>query len=47
LIRGEKGVFNGLLTYLLEGFDDVESMASILSGTTVDIFEGKDHHGII
>ena len=47
MIRGEKGVFNGLLTYLLEGFDDAESMASILSGTTVDIFEGKDHYGVI
>jgi len=22
-------------------------MASILSGTTVDIFEGKDHYGVI
>ena len=47
LIKGQKGVFNGLLSYLLEGFDDAESMAAILSGTTVDIFEGKDHFGIL
>jgi len=47
LIKGKKGFFNGLLSYLLEGFDDAESMAAILSGTTVDMFEGKDHFGVI